>query len=166
MVSLQQIFLYFNIPTHLKYIATLPCEIRISENWRQCEICIVIYDKSQDRTAKHLSCEGLLNDKFISQPAGKRIFKIGEHLVNLQARWLIVSYVPFALDFCSQRCRTLSKITCVRWTETVTDCCYVNRRINMRLLSTHIKLLWTSFDFLSDRLMLSVSNQLLIMYGI
>jgi len=29
----------------------------MSENWRQSEICIVINDKSQDRIAKHLSCD-------------------------------------------------------------------------------------------------------------
>jgi len=34
------------------------------------------------------------------------------------------------------------------------------------LLSTNIKLLYTSFDLLADRLMLSVTDRLLIMYGI
>jgi len=34
------------------------------------------------------------------------------------------------------------------------------------LLSTNIKLLWTSFDLLTDRLMPSVTDRLLIMYGI
>jgi len=29
------------------------------ENWQQSEICIVINDKSQDSTAKHLSYDGL-----------------------------------------------------------------------------------------------------------
>ena len=65
-------------------------------------------------------------------------FKIREHLVKLQAKWLIVSYTQFALDVCPQRCRTrwISKITCLLRTEAVTDCCYVNRQINMSLLST------------------------------
>ena len=80
--------LYLNIPPHLKYVAILPCEIR----WWQCEICIVIYDKSQDTTAKHLNCDVLLHCKFITQFAGERIFKISEHLAKLQAKWLIVSY--------------------------------------------------------------------------
>jgi len=31
------------------------------ENWQQAEICIVINDKSQDSTAKHLSYDGLLH---------------------------------------------------------------------------------------------------------
>jgi len=31
----------------------------MSENWQQSEICIVINDKSQDSTAKHLSYDGL-----------------------------------------------------------------------------------------------------------
>jgi len=44
----------------------------MSENWRQSEIilCNVINDKSQDRTAKHLSCDGLLHYKIIVQLAG------------------------------------------------------------------------------------------------
>ena len=33
----------------------------MSENWEQSEICIVINDKSQDSTAKHLSYDGLLH---------------------------------------------------------------------------------------------------------
>jgi len=28
---------YLNIPPHLKYATTLPCEIQMSENWRQSE---------------------------------------------------------------------------------------------------------------------------------
>jgi len=56
----------------------------MSENWWQPEICIVINDKSQDSTAKRLSCDGLLHCKFITQFAGERIFKIGEHLAKLQ----------------------------------------------------------------------------------
>ena len=35
---------YLNIPPHLKYVATLPCEIRMSENWQQSEIYIVLKD--------------------------------------------------------------------------------------------------------------------------
>jgi len=45
--------------------------------------CIVINDKSQGSTVKHLSCDGLLDYKFIIQFAGERIFKIGEHLAKL-----------------------------------------------------------------------------------
>ena len=110
----------------------------MSENWRQSEICIVINDKSQDSTAKYLSYDELLHYKFVIHCAGERIFKIGEHLAKLQAKWLIVSYAPFALDFCPQRCRTrqISKITCLLRTETVTDCCCVNRQINVSLLSS------------------------------
>jgi len=98
----------------------------------------VINDKSQDITAKHISYDGLLHYKFVVHCAGERIFKIGEHLAKLQAKWLIVSYAPFALDLCPQRCRTrwISKITCLLRTETVTDCRYVNKQINVSLLST------------------------------
>jgi len=39
----------------------------------------------------------LLYYKFITQFANKRIFEIGEHLVKLQAKWLIMSFAPFAL---------------------------------------------------------------------
>ena len=87
----------------------------MSENWLQSEMCIVMNDKSRDSTAMRLSCDGLLHCKFITQFAGERSFKIGEHLAKLQATWLTVSYTPFALDFCPQRCRTrqISKITCV-----------------------------------------------------
>ena len=41
----------FIIPPHPKHVTTLPCEIRMSENWRQSEICIVINDKSQGSVA-------------------------------------------------------------------------------------------------------------------
>jgi len=44
----------------------------------------VINDKSQDSTAKHFSFDVLLHYKFIIYCAGKRIFKIGEHLAKLQ----------------------------------------------------------------------------------
>ena len=94
----------------------------MSVNWRQSEICILIDDKSQGSIAKHLSWVGLLQYKCITHFVGKRIFKIGEHfLAKLQAKWPILSYAPFALRFCFQRCRTrqISKITCVLRTETV-----------------------------------------------
>jgi len=66
------------------------------ENWRQSEICIVINDKSQDSTATHLSYDGLLHYKFITQFAREKKFKIGEHLAKLQGKRLIVSHAPIA----------------------------------------------------------------------
>ena len=51
----------------------------MSENWQQSEIC-------KDSTAKHLSYDGLLHYKFVSHCAGKRIFKIREHLAKLQEK--------------------------------------------------------------------------------
>ena len=130
----------------------------------------MINDKSQDSTAKSLMYDELLHYEFIIHCAGERIFKICEHLAKLQGKWLIVSYAPFALDFCPERCRTrwISKITCLLHTETVTDCCYVNTQINMSLLSTNIRLLQTSFDLLTDGLVPSVTDclALLVMYGI
>ena len=79
--------LCLNIPPRLKYVATLPCEISMSEKWQQSEICSMINDKSQDSTAKHLSYDGLLHYKFVNYCAGKRIFKIREHLAKLQAKF-------------------------------------------------------------------------------
>jgi len=68
-----------------------------AKKWHQSEMCIVINDKSQGSIAKHLRCDKLLYYTFIIQSAGKRIFKSGQHLAKLQAKWLIVSCAPFAL---------------------------------------------------------------------
>ena len=57
---------YLHIPPHLKYVATLPCEIWMSENWWESEIYIVINDKWQRSVAKHLSCDVLLHYKYIA----------------------------------------------------------------------------------------------------
>jgi len=78
--------------------------------WIKLIIC-----KSQGSIAKHFSCDVLLHYIYIFESAGERIFNIGKHLANLQAKRLIVSYTPFALDVCRQRYRTrqISKITCV-----------------------------------------------------
>ena len=75
----------------------------MSENWQQSEICIVINDISQDSTAKHLSYDGFLHYTFVNHCAGKRIFKIREHLAKLQAKWLSASYAPFALRLLSSK---------------------------------------------------------------
>ena len=94
-----------NIPPCLKHVATLLCEIWTSEKWSQSEICIVIHDKSQGGIAKQLKNDELLYYTFITQSAGERIFKIGEHLVKLQptGKKVIGSCAPFALHFCPQR---------------------------------------------------------------
>jgi len=68
-----------------KHVATLPCEILMSQKCRQSEIRIVINDKSQGSIAKHLRNNVPL--LHIYQSAGERIFKIGEHLSKLQAKW-------------------------------------------------------------------------------
>jgi len=68
------------------------------------QICIVINDKSQGSTAKHLRSDNLLYCTFIIQFASERIFKIGEYLAKLQEKWSIVSCAPFALHFRHQRC--------------------------------------------------------------
>jgi len=130
-VNLQQS--YLNIPPHLKRVATLPCDIWVSEKWCQSEICIVINDKSQGSIAKHLRCDELLYYTFIIQSIGERNFTIGEHLAKLQAKWLIVSCALFTLHFCPERGRNRQTrwITCVWQTDTVTNDCYVIRKINL-----------------------------------
>jgi len=64
--------------------------------WHHSEIHSAINDESQGNIAKNLKCEELLCYTFIIHSAGERIFKIGEHLAKLQAKWLTVSYTPFA----------------------------------------------------------------------
>jgi len=76
----------------------------MSEKWHQSEICIVMNDKSRGSIAKHSMNDETLYYMFIVQSAGERVFKIGEHLAKLQAKWSIVSCTPFALHFCPQRC--------------------------------------------------------------
>jgi len=57
------------------------------EKWRQSEICIVINDKSEGSLAKHLKNDELIYYTFITQSPCDRIFKIGEDLAKLQAKW-------------------------------------------------------------------------------
>jgi len=75
------------------------------KKWHHSEIHIAINDESQGSIAKNLKFDELLYYTFIIHSAGERIFKTGEHLAKLQAKWLIVSYTPFALHFCPQTCR-------------------------------------------------------------
>ena len=86
-----------SISPHLNRVATLPCEIRMSENLRQSEICIVINSKSQDKTDKHLSCGGLLHYKCITKFAGERIFKIGEVTGKMVDRVIRAVHLSFVL---------------------------------------------------------------------
>jgi len=65
------------------------------------EICIVINDKLQGSTAKHLSYDVLLHYKFIIQFAGERIsIMIFLKSVNIWRSYrqngCLVSYAPFA----------------------------------------------------------------------
>jgi len=77
-----------------------------AQKWHHSEIRIAINDESQGSIAKNLRCDELLDYTFIIHSAGERIFKIREHLEKLRAKWLTVSYTPFALYFCPQRCRS------------------------------------------------------------
>ena len=105
----------------------------------------MINDNIQGSITKHLCWDGLLYYKFIIQFANKRIFKIGEHLAKLQAKWLIAS---FALHFWPQRrrIRHVSKITCVLWTETVTNFCYVIGRLTSAYYQLTINKYQTAVD--------------------
>ena len=77
-----------------------------AEKWHYSEIRIAINDKSQGSIAKNLRCDELLYYTFIIHFASDRIFKIGEHLEKLRAKSNTVSYTPFALHFCPERCRS------------------------------------------------------------
>jgi len=77
-----------------------------SEKWHQSEIRIAINDESQGSIEKNLRCDELLHYVFIIHSAGEGIFKIGEHLAKLRAKSMTVSYTPFTLHFCHQRCRS------------------------------------------------------------
>ena len=77
---------HLNIPPHLHrlqhYLVKYECQ-KTGSNLKHVHLCIVINDKFQDSTAKHLSCDGLLQYKFIIQFISKRILKIDEHLGKL-----------------------------------------------------------------------------------
>ena len=77
-----------------------------AEKWHHSEIRIAINDESQCSIAKNLKYDELLYYTFIIHSAGERIFKIGEHLAKLCSKLLTVSYTPFAMHFCPQRCRS------------------------------------------------------------
>ena len=70
-----------------------------ARKWHHSEIRIAIKDESQDSIVTNLRCDEVLYYTFIIHSAGERIFNIGEHLAKLQAKWLTVSYAPFALHF-------------------------------------------------------------------
>ena len=84
----------------LHYLVKYECRKMASS-----EIRIAVNDESQGSIAKNLRSDELLYYTFIIHSAGERIFKIGEHLAKLRAKSLTVSYTPFALHFCPQRCR-------------------------------------------------------------
>ena len=74
--------------------------------WHHSEIRIAINDESQGSIATNLRRDELLHYTFIIHSAGERTFKISEHLAKLWAKLLTVSYTPFAMHFCPQRCRS------------------------------------------------------------
>ena len=76
------------MPPYLKDVARLLCEI-----WSKTgsNVKYVLWLMTNGKLAKHLSCDGLFDYKFITQFAGERSIRIGEHLAKLQAKSLIVS---------------------------------------------------------------------------
>ena len=68
-----------NIPPHLKYVATLPCEIWMSENWRQSEYVGLLGLKIVNHKVVQLSIQAGMayfdQYKFITQFAGERFLK-------------------------------------------------------------------------------------------
>jgi len=121
---------YLNIPPHVKYVATLPCEMWISENWHQSEICIVINDKLQGTTAKHFSYEWWVTSVWINHSVCWLIFfkSVNIRWSYRQNDWLChTPHVPhsFVLKDADCRTRQISEITCVWPTETVINCCCV-----------------------------------------
>ena len=73
-----------------------------AKKWRQSTIRIAINDELQGNIAKNLWCDKLLYYTFIIHSAGKRIFKIGEHLAKLWAKSLTVIY-PIRLALLSSK---------------------------------------------------------------
>jgi len=67
--------------------------------WHHSEIRIVINDEPQSSIVKHLRFDVLIYYTFITYCAGERIFKIGEHLAKLQAKWFTVSYTHSPCTF-------------------------------------------------------------------
>ena len=67
-------------------------------------VVVMINHKVVKPLTNHLRSDELLPYTFIIQSAGERIFKIGEHLAKLEAKWLTVSCAPFVLHFRPQRC--------------------------------------------------------------
>ena len=59
----------------------------MSENGIILKIRIAIKDESQGSIVTNLRCDELLFYTFIIHSPGERIFKIGEHLAKLQAKW-------------------------------------------------------------------------------
>jgi len=58
-----------------------------AEKWHHSEIRIAINHESQGKIANNLKCDELLYYTFIIYSAGEIIFKIGEHLAKLRAKW-------------------------------------------------------------------------------
>ena len=136
LINLQQIS-HLNIPPHIKYVATLPCEHECQKTGGNLTR-IVINDKLQSSTVKHLSFDGLLQCKFITQFASERIFFNRWTFGEVTGKMVDCVMRPIRLRLLSSKMQNspdnLSKTTGVLRTETVSNCCYDNSQINVSLL--------------------------------
>ena len=74
-----------------------------AEKWHHSEIRIAINDESQGSIAKNLRCDEKLYYTFIIHSAGERIFKIGEHLVEVTGKIVDCVIYPIRLALLSSK---------------------------------------------------------------
>jgi len=111
------------------------------EKWHHSEIRISINDESQGSIAKNLRCDELLYYIFIIHSAGERILKIGEHLAKLRAKSLTVSYIPCALHFCPQKCRSRQ----ISW-----KLVYYRQKLLFSVAMSTGRLMWVNYQEISN----------------
>jgi len=132
---------YLNITPHLKYIAKYVLWLMINYKVPQPSILVVMH---------YFTTNFIYHPGSPGQRAVKRVYVcclMFFKSVNLrrsyrQNDWLChMPHLPQKV--CTKRCRTrqISEITCVWRPKTVTNCCCVNRQVNVSLLSTNIILL-------------------------
>ena len=114
------------------------CEDRLRNDMYCVEWGVKLYS---NQPAIHLRNDDLLYYTFITLSAGERIFKIGEHLAKLQAKWWLFPAPHSHCTLSSEMLISPDKLNnFVLRTETV-RLLIVVRQITLSLLSTNIKLL-------------------------
>jgi len=120
--------LWLKVPTHLKCVAALPCEILMSENKRLSEKVLWL---TINRKALQLGIWGYCGSfnkiycKFTAESACRRIIRS----VNIWLNYSQESWLPHALSV-SGHCpaeRWRTRQICWVWQETaVVNCCYID----------------------------------------